>query len=59
MKCPVCKKAVKGVSFKCMTCPRAPWIHPRCGQYSTEEVKNTPADKQGLLSCKNCKNVST
>ena len=57
-KCPVCRKAVKGVSFRCVTCPGAPWVHPRCGGYSVAKVRDTVAKQQNLLRCKNCKEES-
>ena len=59
MKCPCCKKLVKGVSFKCVTCPkRNTWIHPKCGGYSNEEVLSTPQNEQQYLTCNNCKKVN-
>ena len=53
-KCPVCRKAVKGVSFKCLTCPGVPWVHPRCGGYTKDEILQTPYDQQKNLRCNNC-----
>ena len=58
VKCPCCKKVVKGISFKCVTCPkRDTWVHPRCGGYSNEEVTSTPSHEQHNLKCNNCKKV--
>ena len=58
MKCPVCHKNVKGVSFVCVTCPKKDtWVHPRCGGYTKTEVSETSKEERDQLRCKNCKKV--
>ena len=55
-KCPCCRKVVKGISFKCVTCPKQnTWVHPKCGGYSNKQISSTPPDEQQLLRCNKCK----
>ena len=32
------------MSFKCLTCAGVPWVHPRCGGYTKDEILQTPYD---------------
>lgn len=57
VKCPVCKKAVKGVSFRCVGCPKESWVHPKCGGYDREVVSSSSENERNNFQCNNCKKV--
>ena len=58
--CPVCRKTAGSGTFKCVNCEVESWVHPKCGGYSSAEIKEAAKSEalKNNLSCNNCKKVN-
>ena len=50
--CPVCERPARAGTFTCLGCVPHAWVHPQCGGYTKQDIKNTDVTK---LRCNKCK----